>query len=120
MIICSDDPTPTFTRADLPRKYDGIPDAYLGDPDAGRVEVWQRCSPAYEEQAIELLDALGERGLGGFLMLAGTQDGEVLFASRATGPSVYLFQLEDPVEAERIATARAAGELDVLLDEALA
>lgn len=110
---------PVFARSDLPRQPDGYPPAWeqVGETPS---EVWERCSPAYEAQAMVLLDALARRGMAGTLEHAGSEDGETLLVTvPGEEGALYLFQLEDPEEARYIADAIASGGVEDLLDGAL-
>ena len=111
---------PRFTRQDLPRTPDHMPALPPGAGSTERVEVWQRYSPAYETQAMALMDVLAARDLLGVLVMAGSEDGEALVGETPDGSWECLFALEDPAEAVRIAQARESGHLEELVDQALA
>jgi len=104
-------------RPDFPRPFDGLPRAWQMDTDEP-VEVWDRGSAAYEEQAAALWDEFARRGWQPALEWAGSEDGEAIIGRDTDGSIVCLVHLEDPADARAALAAREAGRLAQLVDDA--
>ncbi|WP_434593517.1 hypothetical protein [Brevibacterium sp. 1718] len=103
------------TRPDFPRP--GRAPAQTGD----EVEkVFERFSPAYEQQAADVWDALEKQDLKVWITGAGENDGETICAGRAIDDAALVIHLEDPNEALAVAAAREAGKLDDYIASGLA
>ncbi|MBW3084268.1 hypothetical protein KEM60_00455 [Austwickia sp. TVS 96-490-7B] len=101
-----------MTNSPFPRTPDDLPRAWQCDGEP--TQVWERFSPAYEAQAEKLWNEFAQRGMTPRLDHAGSEDGEAITATDTTGQTVFFLHLEDPNEAQEIAAALAAGNLDTL------
>lgn len=92
-------------RPDFPRADDGLGFAWGLELDRPTL-VWERFSPAYEEQAARLWDEFAARGWHPALEWAGSQDGEAIIGRDDDGEIVCFYHLEDPSTAQELAKGR--------------